>query len=161
MNRRQHPEPENRFMFRPEYISDLEAGMARDCVAFLPELILCVGIVLLLLLRLLRIFDRLHLGGVALAVSLAALAAAIGQWRGEYGFESLSQLGGSLPLFSGLLVYDNFTIFLRVFLLVFTALIVWLTMLTGIPDREDSADFYCLLFGATLGMCLMSSANHL
>ena len=38
---------------------------------------------------------------------------------------------------------------------------VWLTMLTGIPDREDSADFYCLLFGATLGMSVMASANHL
>ncbi len=33
--------------------------------------------------------------------------------------------------------------------------------MTGIPDREDSADFYCLLLGATLGMMLMASANHL
>ena len=55
----------------------------------------------------------------------------------------------------------NFTIFLRLFLLGFTALIIWLTLLTGIPDREDSADFYCLLLGATLGMSLMASANHL
>ena len=38
---------------------------------------------------------------------------------------------------------------------------IWLTLLTGIPDREDSADFYCLLLGATLGMCVMASANHL
>jgi NADH-quinone oxidoreductase subunit N len=148
-------------MFRPEYISDLEAGLARDAVAFLPELILCVGIVLLLLLRLFRTLDRLHLGWVALGTSVAALAAAVGQWQGAYGFEPLEQPRDSLPLFSGLLVYDNFTIYLRVFLLVFAALIIWLTMLTGIPDREDSADFYCLLFGATLGMCLMSSANHL
>jgi len=34
-------------------------------------------------------------------------------------------------------------------------------MLTGIPDREDSSDFYCLLLGATLGMSIMASANHL
>ena len=27
--------------------------------------------------------------------------------------------------------------------------IIWLSLLTGIPDREDSADFYCLLLGAT------------
>ena len=40
--------------------------------------------------------------------------------------------------FSGLLVYDNFTIFLRLFLFGFTALIIWLSLLTGIPDREDS-----------------------
>ena len=29
-------------------------------------------------------------------------------------------------------------------------------MLTGIPDREDSADFYTLLLGATIGMSLIS-----
>jgi NADH-quinone oxidoreductase subunit N len=46
-------------------------------------------------------------------------------------------------------------------LLSFTALIIWLTMLTGIPDTEDSADFYVLLLGATLGMSVMASANHL
>jgi len=148
-------------MFRPEYIQELQAGLARDSVAFLPELILCVGIVLLLLLRLFRAFDRVHLGWVALGSSVAALAAAVGQWQGAYGFEPLEQPRDSLPLFSGLLVYDNFTIYLRVFLLVFTALIIWLTMLTGIPDREDSADFYCLLLGATVGMSLMASANHL
>src|SRR5437660_3100981 len=34
-------------------------------------------------------------------------------------------------------------------------------MTTGIPDREDSADFYVLLLGATLGMALMASSAHL
>ena len=36
----------------------------------------------------------------------------------------------------------------RLFLFGFTALVIWLSLLTGIPDREDSADFYCLLLGA-------------
>jgi NADH-quinone oxidoreductase subunit N len=35
------------------------------------------------------------------------------------------------------------------------------TKVSGIPDREDGADFYTLVLGATLGMCLMASANHL
>src|SRR5207247_4724168 len=35
------------------------------------------------------------------------------------------------------------------------------TLQTGIPDREDSADFHVLLLGGTLGMMLMASANHL
>ncbi len=148
-------------MFKPEFLTQLQAELARDCLAFLPELILCVGVVVLLLLRLFRAFDRMHLGGVALAISAAALVSAMGQWHGDFGFEPPSQYGGSLPIFSGLLVYDNFTIFLRLFLLFFAVLIVWLTLLTGIPDREDSADFYCLLFGATLGMSIMASANHL
>ena len=47
------------------------------------------------------------------------------------------------------------------FLLAFTALIMWLTLLTGIPDKEDSADFHVLLLGGTLGMMLMASSNHL
>src|SRR5262249_42121883 len=47
------------------------------------------------------------------------------------------------------------------FLYLFAALIIWLSRLTGIPDREDSGDFYVLLLGATLGMALMAAANHL
>ena len=33
--------------------------------------------------------------------------------------------------------------------------------LSGIPDNEDGPDFYTLLIGATIGMMLMASANHL
>ena len=36
-----------------------------------------------------------------------------------------------------------------------------LTAISGIPDYEDGPDFYTLLFGATLGMLLMASANNL
>ena len=36
-----------------------------------------------------------------------------------------------------------------------------LTRLSGIPDREDGPDFYTLILGGTLGMCIMASANHL
>ena len=43
----------------------------------------------------------------------------------------------------------------------FTGLVICLSLLTGIPDREDSGDFYCLLLGAVVGMLLMASANHL
>ena len=57
--------------------------------------------------------------------------------------------------------FDTFTVFLRLFLFGFAALFIWLTMLTGIPDHEDSGDFYCLLLGATVGMTLMASSQHL
>src|SRR5439155_13230108 len=66
-----------------------------------------------------------------------------------------------LPIFTGLLTYDTFTIFLRLFLYSFTTLVIILCLLTGIPDREDSADFNCLLLGAVVGMSIMASANHL
>ncbi len=136
----------------PGGLERIEKGLAGDLVNFLPELILCGTIVVLLLLRLFSGLDRWHLGWLALAGTLAALVASGLQWVG---------LGVARDMFSGLLAYDYFTVFLRLFLLSFTALVIWLTLLTGIPDREDSADFYCLLLGATLGMALMASANHL
>jgi len=58
-----------------------------------------------------------------------------------------------------MLVYDNFTIFIKISSMRFVTLVILLTLLTGIPDKEDSADFYVLLFGSTLGMKLMASSN--
>ncbi|HEV3204613.1 MAG TPA: NADH-quinone oxidoreductase subunit N [Gemmataceae bacterium] len=133
-----------------------------DCSAFFPELILCFTIVFLLILRLLRTFNPLHLGWVALPFTLLALVTAWCQWTNIDPFKSPDSIGPKYQeMFSGLLVYDNFTVFLRLFLLAFACLLIWLSMLTGIPDREDSADFYSLLLGSTLGMCIMASANHL
>ena len=64
-------------------------------------------------------------------------------------------------LFSGMLVYDHLTVYMRLFLYSFTALVIWLTTITGIPDRDDSGDFYVLLLGSVIGMSLMASATHL
>jgi NADH-quinone oxidoreductase subunit N len=125
--------------------------LGADLWAFMPELILCGGIVLLLFLRMIKGLDRMHLGGIALILCLAALGWSYYQW----------QLRPEGEMFGGLLAYDTFTIFLRIFLFSFAALLIWLSMLTSIPDNEDSGDFYCLLLGATIGMSLMASANHL
>ena len=64
-------------------------------------------------------------------------------------------------IFTGMLVYDNFTVFFRGVLLLFGVLFIVFTRISGIPDRDDAADFYTLSLGATLGMMLMASANHL
>jgi NADH-quinone oxidoreductase subunit N len=141
-------------------LNALQQDLLRDSQAFLPELILCGTIVLLLLLRLFNSLNRVHLGWVALACTVAALVVSHLQWHGLEGLAP-PPAGGAQDLFTGLLVYDNFTVYLRQFLLAFAVLVVWLSLLTGIPDREDSADFYVLLLGATLGMSLMASANHL
>ncbi len=66
-----------------------------------------------------------------------------------------------MEIFTGMLVYDPFTIFIRSLLLVFVVLFLCLSRLTQIPDREDAADIYTLVLGSVLGMCLMASANHL
>src|SRR5262249_47953381 len=137
------------------------ADLTRDLRAFLPELIVCGTIVVLLLLRLLSAFRLTHLGGLTIVATVASALVSYAQWRGFTGPLAGERNDYSIPLFTGLLAYDYFPIFLRMFLLGFAALVVVMTMLTGIPDREDSGDFYVLLLGGTLGMMLMASANHL
>lgn len=122
--------------------------------AFLPEVVLAGTIVLMLLVRLFAWGQRLNVAILALAGTLAALAAA-------FSFYLVSPGAGASPIFSGLLINDDFSIFFRIFLLAFGAMVIWLTQVSGIPDREDSPDFYTLLLGALIGMSLMASANHL
>src|SRR5262245_37544985 len=107
-------------------IDKLQGDLLLDVLVFLPELLLCVGIVVLLLWRLVPMFDRTHLGGIALAFTLAALAVSICQWKGGFGewlpnlLETPSLMAmKARPFFTGLLVYDHFTIFLRCFLFAF------------------------------------------
>ena len=69
--------------------------------------------------------------------------------------------GHATSLFTGLAVHDSFSVFFRGLLLFFLLFVVALAVLTGIPDREDSPDFYVMLSGAVIGMMLMSSASHL
>jgi NADH-quinone oxidoreductase subunit N len=152
--------------FSPTNLGTLTAEILRDSLAFAPELILSATIVVLLLLRMFKAFDHVHLGRFALAGTALALLVAFGQWqtRGWFGLkspEAFFEAYKTRDIFSGLLVYDNFTVFLRLFLLSFTLLVIWLTLLTRIPDAEDSADFYSLLLGSVVGMSLMASTNHL
>jgi NADH-quinone oxidoreductase subunit N len=155
-------------------LGHLQENLTVDLLAFAPELIVCFGIVVLLFLRLLSTFSRVHLGGLALLFSLVAFVVSGLQWYAinRIGLASPIAAGSmwdvvlgvfetSRETFTGLLVYDPFTIFLRCFLYGFTVLLVWLSLITGIPDREDSPDFYVLLLGSVLGMALMASANHL
>src|SRR5439155_5543023 len=123
-----------------------------DLHRFAPELVLCFAIVSMLFLKLFRGLNRLHFGSIALCFTLVALGLNWEQWN---------EVKRADVMFTGLLAYDDFTIFMRLFLLAFTVLVIWLTILTGIPDPEDSADFYVLLLGAIVGMSLMASANHL
>jgi NADH-quinone oxidoreductase subunit N len=142
-------------------LDQLKASLSQDLTAVLPELFLCGGIVLMLLVRLFRFFDRHHLGWVALAVTLGALWITWAQWTGNDYVPPGARPADSFDLFSGLLVYDGFALFVKLFLFGFTALVILLALMTGIPDREDSADFFTLLLGATVGMSVMATANHL
>lgn len=128
--------------------------------AFAPEIILCVSIMAMLLVRVVKWGEHVPGFLMALIASGTALAYAA-PWL------HLSSEAGSASdvvrqeLFTGMLVYDNFTVFFRGFLLLFVFLFAIFTKLSKNPQKEDSVDFYCLVLGATLGMCLMASANHL
>jgi len=121
---------------------------------FLPELVLCVTIVLMLLVRVFNWGRRLDafifaLVGSGIALALAAV------------YLSVCDDWPRIEIFTGMLVYDGFAIYMRSVLLLFAVLFAVFTKLSGIPDREDGPDIYTLVLGATLGMCLMVSANHL
>ncbi len=143
------------------FISETTDGLQRDVGAFLPELVLCGTIVLLLLARFHRDTRRIHASVLALCGSIAALVVAVGFWPGAGSWDNMVPAGGKLAGFSGLLAFDLFGLYVRVFLLTFLVLALWLSLLTGIPDVEDSADYVTLLVGGTLGMMLMASADHL
>src|SRR5258708_3788513 len=49
--------------------------------SFFPEILLCGAIVLLLLMRLFKFFDRDHLGPIALGLVLLVLAVTVVQWK--------------------------------------------------------------------------------
>ena len=139
--------------------TDLPAQIGSDVTAFLSELVLCGTVVALLLGRLLGIDRKMPGHWIAMAGTLIAFGIAFGNVYAN-GPDAY-QVGEDAQLFSGLLVNDGLTVFFRLFLLVFLVLVIALTVLSGIPDNEDGPDFYTLLIGATIGMMLMASANHL
>ena len=119
---------------------------------FSVELCLCVTIVLMLLVRLFSADRLLPACVVAVIGAASALACSWLQYRAIFGIPDAEPT----RLFTGLLIHDSFTVYFRAFLSLFLLLTVALTSLTGIPDDEDSPDFYSLLFGATIGMMLMA-----
>ncbi|MBL9163551.1 MAG: NADH-quinone oxidoreductase subunit N [Planctomycetaceae bacterium] len=123
---------------------------------FGPELVLCATIVVLLLARVLPLLDRIPPVVIAFVGAVAALIAAVPQ-------EGLASFGGiqSQEIFTGMLVYDGLTAYFKLFLMAFAVLFVILSHLTGIADRDDGQDYFSLVFGATIGMCIMVSSNHL
>jgi NADH-quinone oxidoreductase subunit N len=133
-------------------LDSLQADLLSDLLTFLPEALVAGTVVLLLLFRLVPGLERTHRGGLALALTLTALAVAVSQWLTE---------PKPLEAFTGLLAADAFALYLRMLILSATALTIVLTLVTGLPDADDSADFYTLLLGAALGMMLMAAANHL
>src|SRR5436309_2576563 len=100
-------------MFLQNWIATLTMSLGQDVQLFLPELILCASIVLLLFLRLFSALNRFHLGSVAFLLTAIALVASMFQWKMHL---EPSGMFSSLAGEAGLLAYDHLTVFLRMFL---------------------------------------------
>jgi len=123
--------------------------------AFRPELALCATVVLLLLARMLLPRWRFGPFWVTASGTLLALALAA-PWQNVAG----SETPPAVPIFTGMLMIDTFSVYLRSVLMFFVLLFVLFTQCSGVPRDEDATEFYVLVLGATVGMCLMVSANH-
>lgn len=132
------------------------SGQTAALWAFAPELIVCVTIVAILLARM--ILPQLKGGAfyvTLIGTGVALLTAIPG---GLFGGDTPTQ---PESIFTGLLVFDGFSIYMRCLLLLFVILFTAFTQISGVPDRDDATEFYVLVLGATLGMCLMVAANHM
>lgn len=129
-------------------LARLDTDLPHDLLRFVPELLVCLGILGGLFAKLFRAAARVHLVPFAVGLVVVALGYAATDWLDTEAFRGLVRI-------------DNFATFFRAFVLLSTALVLILSRITGLPDAADSADFVTLVLGATLGMMLMASANHL
>jgi NADH-quinone oxidoreductase subunit N len=139
-------------IFTPDSVAGLQLSILEDLRRLAPEVVLIGSIVTLLFFRMLS--PTFHLGLLALAGAMTACAA----WLAPH--VGLWPPPDSGPAFTGLLHLDALSTFLRGLLVGFLLLFVILTRLTSLPDSEDAADFYTLVFGLILGLMLMTTANH-
>ena len=136
--------------------------MDGSLLMFLPELVVAGTILALLFVRLLSVERWFSGKSIALFGATLGLVVSAVQYMALKNFAPAGEeVFSRVEFFTGLLVYDAFTLFFRVFLFLFLVLVIYLTRISGIPDEEDAPDFYTLLLGSTLGMLLMVAANHL
>jgi NADH-quinone oxidoreductase subunit N len=143
--------------------------------AFRPELVLCATIVALLLARI--IAPRWTQSAFWLTLSGLCVAGCLAfpwQWRS-------APIPGPMQIFTGTLLSDSFTVVMRGILLLFGILLSVFTWIGAqhrktyversdiganarrepYDRRGDMTEFYVLMLGALVGMCLMVSANHI
>src|ERR1700693_5042068 len=112
----------------------------KSLLLFAPELTLCATIVGLLLFRLINLDKLIRPVTLALIGGVVGLGFAAAEY-----YDPIQGTQHAEKLFTGLLIYDQFTVFFRLFLLTFIIFVTALTAISGIPDYEDGPDFYTLL----------------
>jgi NADH-quinone oxidoreductase subunit N len=139
--------------------ADTGASLWTSLAAFRPELTLCATIIAVLLVR--TIAPRWTAS--AFYLTLIGLCTAIWlvvPW--DWLDVNKGGIPAAVPIFTGTLVNDSFTIVMRGLLLMFAILFTTFTQIAAAGRMdEDATEFYVLMLGALVGMCLMISANHL
>lgn len=127
-------------------------SLGSSILQFLPELVLCAGIVVLLVLRMLPGGSRMATATTTVSFVLVALLMA------SYQLASEAYAGS---IFQGMLLADEFALVLRPLLLLGAGLVIVLTRTSRLSEPWDAADLQVLLLGSTLGMMLMVQVQHL
>lgn len=119
---------------------------------FIAELILIGTILAVLLSPFVARRSNATAGLIALGGLLAALLALL----------LVQPLAPSIEL-RGMLISDNLAVFWKVLLLLFASgvVVMWFSTVAGTMREGDGPEFFTLLLGATVGMCLMSSTSNL
>ena len=128
----------------------LHDTVATSLPAFWPELAVCATIVLVLLVRILVPQWKSNGFYVACLGTSAAFAMAIG-----------STVVRPTEIFSGMLISDGFAVYMRCLVFAAVLLVILLTRIAWTVEPNETTEFYVLMLGAALGMCLMASANHM
>ncbi|MGY8767658.1 MAG: NADH-quinone oxidoreductase subunit N [Pirellulales bacterium] len=156
-----------------ELVSQLsDSTLYQSLPAFGVELVLCATIVLMLLCRIFSVTEKIDASYIAFIGVIVALMvlSPMKPWDVSQALESTEAVSpvqvplGELPsqeIFTGMLVYDGFAVMIKTILLVFLILFFALVKITKITRAEENTDFFTLVLGATLGMCVMASANHM
>lgn len=139
-------------------------GASGSLAAFRAELAICATILVMLLMKV--IAPRWKTSGfyvTVLGLVAATLLAVPMDWSpSNWGCSAAdASIPAAKAIFTGSLVSDSFAIVLRCILLIFSLLFVSFTQVAGVADQDEMTEFYVLILGALVGMCLMISANHI
>jgi NADH-quinone oxidoreductase subunit N len=142
-------------------LQDLGPSLSAVC----PELTLGTAIVLLLLARM--IVPARKASGLPYYIALLGalgglvfLCPYLTSWLQFGPGRHYAVLSDPQPIFTGLLVLDGFGVVMRSLLMLFAVLFVAFTWASGVPNDYDATEFYVMIFGATIGLCIMVTANH-
>ncbi|SRR5579884_4024399 len=126
--------------------------MLRDSVLLAPEIALCVGAFLVILLDLIMPPGRARRPLLYLSLLAVIVAGGLAAW--------LLATGASRAIFSGLVLVDSFGLFFKLMFLAAVALVLLSSVLYTDRLRRWEAEYYAILLFGTVGLMLLASSGE-